>query len=93
MIDDAYIQALAEHFGITPDQVRTMDVSAVAEAAERNCALPQIVTAATRIRRIKQLEQKIEALNLQIGMAYQEPADDCECPGCLAVDAFHGVER
>jgi hypothetical protein len=93
MIDDAYIQALAEYFGITTDQVRAMGVSRIAAAAERNGALSQVMTTARRIRLIDQLEQEIKALNLQISMACQEPADDCECPGCLKADAFHGVER
>ena len=37
--------------------------------------------------RIAELEAEIERLNMKAGFACIEPADDCECAGCMMLDA------
>lgn len=37
--------------------------------------------------RIAELEVEIERLNMKAGFACIEPADDCECAGCMMLDA------
>ncbi|MDX1527022.1 MAG: hypothetical protein R3337_00255 [Gammaproteobacteria bacterium] len=44
---------------------------------------------AFRDERIQRLCREVARLNVRISMACEEPADDCECGGCLTASDFN----